>query len=85
MTNMITVAIIAALVVVAVPTLPAAEVWDKRYDRQSYIAFVAMLLTYDQHCKNLPDHAKNQVDGMAGSLDRSDQLELAVGGCAGLP
>ena len=39
------VAIVAALVLVAVPTLPAAEVWDKPYDRQSYIAFVAMLLT----------------------------------------
>ena len=30
---------------VAVPTLPAADVWDKHYDRQSYIAFVAMLFT----------------------------------------
>jgi hypothetical protein len=78
MTNKIIVAIVAALVVVAVPTLPAAEVWDKPYDRQSYIAFVAMLLTFNRHCTSLPDLAKNQVDGMAGSLDRSDELELAV-------
>ena len=78
MTNKAIVAIVAALVVVAVPTLPAAEVWDKPYDRQSYIAFVAMLLTYDRHCNGLPDHTKNQIDGMAASLDRSDQLDLAV-------
>ena len=69
MTNKIIVAIVAALVVVAVPTLPAAEAWDKPYDRQSYIAFVAMLLTYNQHCASLPDHTKNQVDGMAATLD----------------
>jgi hypothetical protein len=78
MSNEIIVAIVAALAVVAVPTLPAAEVWDKPYDRQSYIAFVAMLLTYDQHCTSLPDHIKNQIDAMAALLDRSDELELAV-------
>ena len=78
MINKVVVAIVAALVVVAVPTLPAAEVWDKPYDRQSYIAFVAMLLTYNHHCASLPDHTKNQVDGMAATLDRSDQSELAV-------
>jgi hypothetical protein len=77
MTNNI-VAIVAALIVVAVSTLSAAEVWDQRYDRPSYIAFVAMLLTYDKYCTHLPEYAKNQVDGMAALLDRSDQLELAV-------
>jgi hypothetical protein len=34
-----------------------------------------MLLTYNQHCTILPDHTKNQVDGMAATLDQS---ELAV-------
>jgi hypothetical protein len=63
MINKVVVAIVAALVVVAVPTLPAAEVWDKPYDRQSYIAFVAMLLTYNHHCASLRDHTKIRVTG----------------------